>query len=157
MIRHTMLLLIAAPALAQDADPVNQLIEGYITCFMAHGDPDVVAPNLGLYGWTHDDPQDGIAIAQPGVGGDTFVLIAEDASFCHVESMTIGTLRAATALGYAMAGAGTSVPEPGQNDIGCPIYDFGAGITATLTGGGAEPACTSDTTSTLRFDFAPAP
>ena len=63
MIRHALLLLLATPAAAQDSDPAMQLIEGYVTCFMAHGDPEIVAPNLGLYGWTHGDAQGGIAVA----------------------------------------------------------------------------------------------
>ena len=116
----------------------------------------IVAPNLGLYGWIHGEPTDGIAIAQPGVGGDTFALIADDASFCHVESMTIGTQKAAETLALALPAAGTTLPDPGTDAAGCALYDLGSGITATLTSGGAEPTCTSDTTSTVRFDFAPA-
>ena len=149
------LLLLATPALAQDADPTSQLVEGYITCFMAHGDPGIVAPNLGLYGWTHDAPQDGIAIALPGAGDATFILIAEDASFCHVESMEVGTQKAAETLALALQGAATALPDPGTDAMGCTLYDLGQGITATLTSGGTEPVCASDTTSTVRFDFAP--
>ena len=156
MIRLLALLwLLATPALAQDADPASQLVEGYVTCFMGHGDPEIVAPNLGLYGWTQDDPQDGIAVAQPGVGGDTFLLIASDATFCHVESLVLGTDKAAETLALAVQAAGQSLPDPGADAAGCALYDFGAGITATLTSGGTEPTCTSATTSTVRFDFAP--
>ena len=154
--RLTVLLtLLAAPAAAQDADPVSQLIEGYITCFMAHGDPDIVAPNLGLYGWTHEPPTDGIAIAYPGAGDATFILIADDASFCHVESLSLGTQKAAETLTLALQGAGTILPDPGTDAMGCALYDLGSGITATLTSGGTEPTCTADASSIVRFDFAP--
>ena len=153
--RALLLALLATPAMAQDADPVSQLIEGYLTCFMGHGDPDVVAPNLGLYGWTHDEPQDGISVALPGAGDATFVLITEDASFCHVESLAVGTQKAAETLALALQGAATTLPDPGTDAMGCALYDLGSGTTATLTSGGTEPTCTSDTTSTLRFDFAP--
>ena len=80
---------------------------------MGHGDPDIVGPNLGLYGWTHDAPQDGVAVALPGTGGDTFALIADDASFCHVESMTVGTAKAAETLALALQAAGVTLPDPG--------------------------------------------
>ena len=33
---------------------------------------------------------------------------------------------------FSYAGAGASVPEPGTSDAGCPVYDFGGGVTATL-------------------------
>jgi hypothetical protein len=155
MIRFPLLLtLIATQATAQDADPVSQLIEGYLTCFMGHGDPDVVAPNLGLYGWTHEAPSDGIAIAYPGAGDETFVLIFEDSSACHVESLAVGTVKAAETLALALPAAGTALPDPGTDALGCALFDLGSGITATLTSGGTEPVCTSDTTSTVRFDFA---
>lgn len=148
-------LLLAAPALAQDADPVNQLVEGYLTCFMGHGDPEVVAPNLGLYGWTHEPAEDGIIIAMPGAGDASFVLIADDASFCHVESLKLGTDKAAEVLALAMPAAGAVLPEPSTDDDGCAVYDFGNGTIATLTSGGNDPTCTSDTDSGVRFEFTP--
>jgi len=146
---------LASPALAQDADPVNQLVEGYVTCFMGHGDPDVVGPNLGLYGWTHDAPKDGISVALPGAGEATFVLIPDDASFCHVESLSVGTQKAAETLALALQAASVTLPAPGTDAMGCALYDLDQGVTATLTSGGTDPVCTADTTSTVRFDFAP--
>lgn len=151
-----LLLLLASPVSAQDADPANQLIEGYVPCLMARGDAEVISSNLALYGWTTEGPQDGIFTAFPGVGGDTFLLTAQDASFCHIESLVIGTRRAAEMLGYSMTGTGLTLPDPGQDAQGCATYDFGNGILATLTAGGENPACTSDTTSTLLITFAPA-
>ena len=156
MRKAALLLLLASPVAAQDADPANQMIEGYVACLMARGDAEVVSPNLGLYGWTTEPPVEGIITAFPGVGGDTFLLMSEDRSFCHVESLVIGTRRLAELLGYGLPGTGFTVPEPTTNDQGCLTYDFGQGILATLTAGGENPACTSDTTSTLLFTFAPA-
>lgn len=155
MIRTAVLLaLFAAPAAAQDADPAGQLVEGYIACYMGHGAPDTVAPNLGLYGWTHEAGEDGITTALPGIGGDSFVLIANDASFCHVESMTLGTTKAAEVLAVALQGANVTLPERTTGPDGCATYDLGDGVTATLTSGGNDPTCTSDTDSGVRFDFA---
>lgn len=155
--RHLALLLLTmSPALAQDADPTSQLIEGYLTCFMGRGDPDVVAPNLGLYGWTHGEAEDGVAIALPGVGDGSFVLMATDASFCHVESLKLGTDAAAQTLTLALQGASVTLPDAQTDAMGCALYDLGPGITATLTSGGNDPTCTSDTSSIVRFDFAAA-
>lgn len=154
MIRAALLLtLIASPAAAQDADPANQLVEGYLSCFMGGGDPEVVAPNLGLYGWTHEAAEDGLIIALPGAGEATFVLIAEDKSFCHVESLTLGSAKAAEVLALALAGADVTLPEPGADAMGCALFDLGEGITATLTSGGNDPTCTSETDSGVRFEF----
>ena len=155
MIRTTILLaVLAGPALAQDADPEGQLVEGYLSCFMGRADPDVVAPNLGLYGWTHEPAEDGLVIALPGAGEATFVLIAEDKSFCHVESLALGSDKAAEVLALALAGAGVTLPEPATDTMGCAFYDLGTGITATLTSGGNDPTCTSQTDSGVRFEFA---
>jgi hypothetical protein len=142
------------PVFAQDADPANQLVEGYLSCFMGHGDPDVVAPNLGLYGWTHEPAEDGITIAIPGAGDASFVLIADDGSFCHVESLVLGTEKAAEVLALAMPAAGVTLPEATVGADGCTTYDLGAGVTASLTSGGNDPVCTSETDSGVRFDFA---
>lgn len=147
------LLLLATPAPAQDADPTGQMIEGYVACYMARGDAEVITTNLGLYGWTHEPPSDGIIVTMPTASSDTFALLAEDASFCHIESMTQGTAKAAEMLALAVVGALSALPAPGTTEAGCPLYDLGDSITATITSGGTEPTCTSDTTSTLRLDF----
>jgi len=144
----------AQPVLAQDADPANQLVEGYVVCIMAKGDAEVATANLGLYGWTHEEAEDGLQVALPGVGGDTFVLMANDGSFCQVESMTLGTDKAAETLGFALPGAGISDPVTGTDEMGCTTMDLGNGLTATLTSGGNDPTCTSDTDSAVRFNFA---
>ncbi len=149
-----LLLLAGSPALAQNADPVNQLIEGYLTCFMGHGDPEIVAPNLGLYGWTHDAAEDGVAIAMPATGDASFVLMADDGSFCHVESLKLGTDTAAETLALALQGAKVTLPDAQSDALGCAVYDLGPGVTATLTSGGNDPTCTSDSSSAVRFDFA---
>ncbi len=154
MIRPALLLAaLTGPAMAQDADPTGQLVEGYLSCFMGGGDPEVIAPNLGLYGWTHEAAEDGLVIALPGAGEATFVLIAEDKSFCHVESLTLGSAKAAEILAPALAVAGVTLPDPGTDAMGCALYDLGNGITATLTSGGNDPTCTSETDSGVRFEF----
>ena len=158
MIRAFLLLtLLAFPAFAQDADPQSQLVEGYIVCAMAGRTPDMAAANLGLYGWTHEPAEDGMIIALPGAGEASFVLMAEDGSFCHVESLTLGTDKALETFALAMPGAGLTIPDPGTDAMGCALYDLGLGMTATLTSGGNDPTCTSPSDSAIRFDFAPAP
>ncbi len=59
MIRTLLLvgLLAPLPVLAQDADPSNQLIEGYTACAMGEGLTDKTVSALGLYGRTHEEDE----------------------------------------------------------------------------------------------------
>jgi hypothetical protein len=154
MIRTAALLaLLASPALAADDTPNGQLVEGYLSCFMGHGDPAMVDPALKLAEWTSEPAEDGLTMARPASGDATFVLIADDASFCHVESLVTGTTDAVAVLAGALQGADTSLPEAGTDADGCTTYDLGNGTMATLMSGGNDPTCTSDSTSGVRFTF----
>jgi hypothetical protein len=146
-------LLLATPALAQDADPDDQMIEGLMVCAMIGGDAEMAAANLGLYGWSHEPADGGLTIALPGTGGDTFVLIDDEGSFCHVESLTLGTARAAELLDLALEGAGISVLAEDTDAAGCARRSLTGGITVTLTGGGTEPTCAAENTAAVRFAF----
>ena len=96
-----LMLLAPLPGLAQDADPSNQLIEGYVACAMGEGLPDKTVTTLGLYGWTHEeDAEMGVVNFQPGVGTETFAYMSLTPGYCHVESTTLGTARAQELLGY---------------------------------------------------------
>ncbi len=99
------------PALAQDADPANQLIEGYVACALGEGLPDKTVTTLGLYGSTHEeDTEMGVVTFQPGIGTDTFAFMSLTPGCCHVESTTLGTARARRHLrelaGRSVAGVG---------------------------------------------------
>ena len=156
MIRRSALFLalLASPAVAQDADPTGQAVEAYVACFMTHATKDTITASLTQFGWTLQPGEDGITDALPAKGEATLLHFADDASYCQVESTTIGTKDALTTLSAALEGTGTKLPAPSKDADGCAVYDFGAGVTATLTSGGNDPTCTSDTDSTVTFDFA---
>ena len=149
----TLLALLASPALAQDADPAGQLVEGYVACFASHGSLETITPTLAQFGWTLEPGEDGLTNAMPGAGNATFAMIADDASFCHVESLTIGTTAAAAILEAAMQGVDAPLPAATKDADGCTQYDLDDGTTVTLTSGGNDPVCTSDTDSAVRFDY----
>jgi hypothetical protein len=153
ILRLALPFLLATPALAQDADPSNQLIEGYVACAMGEGLPDMTVAQLGLYGWTHEeDPDMGIVNFQPGVGEDTFAYMSLTPDFCHVESTSLGTARAVELLGY-LSFANINLDATETDADGCTKVTLSNGVTAIITSGGNDPVCSSDTDSGVRFLF----
>ena len=155
MIRSLALLaLLATPALAQDADPNNQLVEGFMACVSGNGDLDMTEAVLDASQWTRsDDGEEGLTYFFPGAGENTFVYIADDGSFCHVESTTVGSETTSQILA-AILEAPEGVPFfYSKDDFGCTRLDLETGVTATIQSGGNDPVCASDTDSAVRFDF----
>jgi hypothetical protein len=140
ILRLALALLLATPALAQDADPRNQLVEGYMGCMSGGGDADLTGEMLEALFWTReDDAEMGLVTFLPGAGDSTLVYMADDGSFCHVESLTVGEEGAP--FDYS------------KDDMGCTRLDFETGVQATITSGGNDPTCGSDTDSGVRFTF----
>ena len=147
------LLLAPLPALAQDADPSNQLLEGYVACAMGEGLPDKTVTALGLYGWTHEeDTAQNVVNFRPGVGTDTQAYMSLAPGFCHVESNVLGTDRALELTGY-MSASGLTVTASETNEDGCTTLTFSNDVVAVITSAGSVPVCTSDKTSAIRFYF----
>jgi hypothetical protein len=154
ILRATALLgALASSAAAQDADPAGQLVEGYVACQASRANLEIITPTLTQFGWTLEPGEDGITNAMPGAGEATFVMIADDASFCHIESLKIGTTAAAAIFEASMQGVNVTLPAATKSADGCTQYDLGDGSTATLTSGGNDPVCTSETDSAVRFDY----
>lgn len=151
----TLLALLASPALAQDADPKNQLVEGYLACMSGGGMVDLTEAMLvGSLQWTRsDDGEDGLTYFFPGTGEDTFVIIADDGSFCHVESTTVDSAIASEILAASLAPPEGAAFDYSKDDMGCTRLDFETGVRATITSGGNDPMCGSETDSAVRFDF----
>jgi|JI10StandDraft_1071094.scaffolds.fasta_scaffold116854_3 hypothetical protein len=148
------LLLAPLPALAQDADPSNQLLEGYVACAMGEGLPDKTVTALGLYGWTHaEDTVNTVVNFRPGVGSDTLGVMSPTPGYCQIESTVLGTDRALELTGY-LAFAGPSVTSTETNEDGCTTLTLSNEVVAVITSGGAAPVCTSDQNSAIRFYFA---
>ena len=155
MIRPLALLtLLASPAMAQDADPANQLTEGYLAC-MSGGQVDLTQAMLvDALQWTRsDEGEDGLIYFYPGAGENTFVYTAEDGSFCHVESTTIDSATASEILAKTLAPSDGAPFDYSKDDMGCTRLDFDTGVTATITSGGNDPTCGSETDSAVRFQF----
>lgn len=147
-------LLAPLPALAVDADPSNQLIEGYVACAMGEGLPDKTVTALGLYGWTsEEDAGMGVVNFRPGVGEDTFAYMSLTPDFCHVESTSIGTARALELMGYVDMSGQVSVDATETDANGCTTLTLSNGVVAVVTSGGNDPVCTSETDSGVRFYF----
>ena len=155
MIRPLALLaLMSAPAAAQDADPMGQMVEGFLACVSGNGDLDMTEAVLDAAQWTRsDEGEDGLTYFFPGTGEDSFAYLADDGSFCHVESTVLGSETASQILA-ALLDAPEGVPFfYSKDDMGCTRLDLETGVTATLTSGGNDPVCASDTDSAVRFDF----
>jgi hypothetical protein len=158
-LRAALLTLLASPALAQDADPNNQLVEGYLACMSGAGQTDLTQAMLvDALLWTRsDDGEDGLIYFYPGAGEQTFVYMAEDGSFCHVESTTVGSATASELVATSLAPPEGAAFEYATDDMGCARLDFATGVTATITSGGNDPVCDSETDSGVRFDFGATP
>lgn len=148
-----LVLLTPLPLFAQDADPANQLLEGYVACAMGEGVPDKTVTPLGLYGWTHEeDTEMGMVNFQPGIGETTLAYMSLTPGYCHVESTTLGTARALELFNYISA-SGVTIDGTETSPDGCTTVTLSNGISAVITSGGNDPVCTSDTDSGVRFYF----
>lgn len=158
MIRTLSLIaLIGAPAFAQDADPNNQLVEGFMACVSAGGDLTMTQALLEAAQWTRsEDFEDGLIYFFPGTGEDSFVYMAKDESFCHVESTSVGSADTSNILVSLLeAPEGVSFVTA-TDEMGCVRLDLETGVTATITSGGNDPMCESQSNSAVRFDFSKA-
>jgi len=149
-----LLALLSSPAFAQDADPRNQLVEGYMACMSGGGQVDLTESMLTALFWTRkDDGEDGLVYFNPGVGEDTLAYMANDGSFCHVESLTVDSATASEILAASLGGPEGAPFEYSKDDVGCTRLDFETAVTATITSGGNDPTCGSETDSGVRFAF----
>ena len=157
MIRSAALLaLLASPALAQDADPRNQLVEGYMACMSGGGQVDMTEAMLTSLAWArNDEGEDGLVYFHPGVGEDTVVYMADDGSFCHVESLTVDSATASEILAASLGGPEGAPFDYSKDAAGCTRLDFATGVSATITSGGNDPTCASETDSGVRFEPTP--
>jgi hypothetical protein len=154
MIRAAAILaLLAAPAMAQDADPSGQLIEGIVACLHGGGDVATTEGILTGLGWAAgEDGEDGLVYFYPATGEDTVVYIAKDGSFCHAETAAIGTEAASQILLAAVASDGNPPFETSKDASGCTQLIFAGQVSATLTSGGNDPVCASDSDAAIRFE-----
>ena len=151
-----LLVLLSGPAFAQDADPNNQLVEGYMACMSGGGEVAATEAMLSALFWTRsDEGEDGLVYFNPGVGEDTVVYMADDGSFCHVESLTVGSANASEILAASLGGPEGAPFDYSKDAAGCTRLEFETGVSATITSGGNDPTCASDSDSGVRFEPTP--
>lgn len=144
----------AAPTMAQDADPANQIVEGVLACLSGGGDVDLTGAMLDALVWTaNGEGEEGLYYFTPGAGEDTFVYVAEGGSFCHVESTSIDSASASEILAATLESQEGTSFDYSKDDDGCTRLDLESGVTVTITSGGNDPTCASETDAGLRFAF----
>jgi len=152
MIRLTLALtLLAAPAFADesawydkvaDADPGTRLAALITGCSAAVTDPTAVTAMLTAANWTRADEFDGTAAFQTA---STDIMFWQEPGFCMVSVTDFNTETITAQL------AKLEITPSGQDADGCAQFTV-QGLTAILTGGGNDPACTSTTEAVLRFE-----
>lgn len=151
-------LALASPAVAQDATPEGQLVEGMLACILGQGDVAATEAILAPFGWTSEaDAETGLVGFFPGVGEQTYVYMSAEGDFCQAESLAIGTEAAFQVALAGMEGAEITVTANETDDLGCEAARLSTGALLSLTSGGNDPTCDSATDSALRAIFAPAP
>lgn len=152
------LLLATSSAFAQGADdPGYQMIDGIGACILGGGDVAKTTAALADVGWTTEaDAAAGGLKIRPASGDVVFGFVSDKGDVCQVESTALGTEDSQTMFDlFQMGGnSGIEVTESGTDAAGCTTHSLSNGLVATLTSGGQDPACASETTSAFRFTVA---
>jgi hypothetical protein len=144
-------ILLASPVLAggpawddfvADENANTRILGAVGACVNAVTDPQGVASVLRDAGWQEVEVFDRTLGFE--VDG-TSLMISETPGFCMIETSDFST-SSLTELLVAF-----DIPPTGQDDAGCTEFTMEA-TTATLNGGGNDPACTSNTEAVLRFE-----
>jgi hypothetical protein len=144
-------LLLASPAVAggpawddfvADKTPSVRILGAVGACANAVSDPPRVAAVLRDAGWDQADADDGTLGFQVD---NTALMFWETPDFCMVETSDFSTAALTAVLGAF------DIRPDGRDDAGCAQFTIDA-TTATLTGGGNDPTCTSETEAALRFE-----
>jgi hypothetical protein len=129
-----------------ETKPVPRIMGAIYGCNQVAMDhPRTLTDMLGKAGWERIDEYDGSTTFQTT---NTYMMYADDGGFCMIESTDFNTETLTTLL------ATEGITPTGTDPDGCTQFTIGT-TTATLTGGGNDPACTSPTESALRFEPTP--
>jgi hypothetical protein len=148
------LLAVLTAASAGMAQGTPSLTAGIKACMAAAGDPVAISAAFAAAGWTAEPSvEEGLISFIPAKDDQTFAFIADTGVFCHVESLNTGSAAMADLLAATLKSEGWETAVPGKNSDGCTLIDLGDSITATLTSGGNDPTCASETDSAVRFEY----
>jgi hypothetical protein len=150
------LFISSTPALALDVDLASLLANpdalpeaALASCALGVTDPTAAGDMLTEAGWDRSEG-DGDGTWEYTNGG-VYLMLWDTPGFCMVEDLSLRTVELSDAI---QALAAHSLPT-GTDADGCETFDLGDGITATLTGPGQDPVCTSDDGATMRFETTP--
>jgi hypothetical protein len=144
--------LFATPAASQDladwlaSDAMPARLIGLIgACAGAVSEPDAAQDAFVEAGWTPVEEFDGIHGFESGEEG---IMFWRAPGFCMFDTTRLGTAELASILSELY-----DTPS-GTDADGCAQFII-ENTTATLTGGGNDPQCTSQTEAALRFESTP--
>lgn len=146
------LLLLALPAQAEMAFAPQDLLAAretaqagaMLACDLGVRDPDAADKVLTDAGWEKTEDEGSWNYANENLT----VMMWTVPGFCMVEDAEAST----DDMANTFLGLSNDVPDIGTDDQGCTTYTYD-GVTATLTGPGNDPQCTSDTGAALRFSL----
>jgi hypothetical protein len=145
--------LMATPVLAEDSVSAENLamfkkIEqaaAVVSCQVGVTNPDAADQTLVGMGFVKTEDEGSWNYAS----GNLTIMMWTVPGFCMVEDSEAGTeAMAANFLNYM-----SEPPKIGTDADGCTTYLLDNEVTATLSGPGNDPRCTSDTGSALRFSL----
>jgi hypothetical protein len=145
-------LLLATLAMAQDATPTNALLVGLDACFTGAGDTNATVTTLKKQGWVQSDAEQGF-IYMTGPDDVTIVTMDAEGYVCQTQSVDFGTDIATKVLASLLQANDITDIEYNKTDDGCTQLGLPDGTTATITSGGNDPTCGSETDSGIRFEF----
>ena len=114
-----------------------------VACATGVTDPDAADAAFTGAGWEKFEDEGSWSY----ISGDLTVMMWTVPGFCMVEDATTGT----DAMADTFLGLSNVPPDEATDADGCRTFLMDGSITATLTGPGNDPVCTSETGAAMRF------
>jgi hypothetical protein len=152
MIRTTLILCaLSAPAFAggpawddmvAETEPGARTLGAIFACVNAVANPAAVTQKMEQAGWARIDEFEGSVTFKTSTMS---IMYAKEPGFCIIETTDFNTTSLTAFL------TAFDIAPTGIDADGCTIFTIET-TTATLTGGGNDPSCTSPTAAALRFE-----
>lgn len=147
-------LLIAQPAFALDVDLAALLANpdsipqaALAACDLGVNDPAAADAALTAAGWQKSEGEGEGTWAYSMA--DSYIMMWADPGFCMVDDPSLTTAE----MWDALNALGLHALPVSQDADGCDTADMGGGVTATLSGPGQDPICTSNDGAAIRFQL----
>lgn len=123
----------------------------FAACVNGNGDPEVTATIFTDAGWKRTD-DDEMGIVELTAGPTLFVTLYDGGRICSVYSAVDDTHAAGFTLKTFANVVGLPI-APVADDLDCTAFSLGDTTHVTVTSGGQDPVCDSETDSDTRFTF----